>query len=174
MVLYARHIAAPGIVNGQSVFSPKAAAVFIRLLVILSAGSNFNSVKHLISQYRHQPLQALVTIPEAFYRLDKELTEHGVLKDDALLCIGRDDLSRGQRLNLWFGRRIYTIYTLGAVPTPEKVTALLERRPEIEYLFLSKQFPNAETLQDFLVEHYPKEELSDVYLFRVKGVDHEQ
>ena len=171
IILYANHTASTGVSDVWTRFSKKSVFVCIGLMLVLSSVSNFNSLKHLFLHYRFHPLQTLVKIPEPFSRLDEELTAHGVLKDNALLCVGKDALTRGQRLSMWFGRRVYTIYSSGAVPTPEKVATLLNRRPEIEFLSLSKQFPNAELLQRFLEDHYPKEELSDVYLFRVKGVD---
>ena len=153
-------------------FIKKHIFAFIAVLFALASVSNFNSIKHAFVQYQFQQLQALVEIPEPFYRLDEELTAHNVSKSDALLCVGHNALTRGQRLSMWFGRRIYTIYSSRAVPTPEQIMTLLNKRPEIEFLSFSKQFPHAEILQRFLEQHYPKDELSDVYLFHVKGANH--
>lgn len=173
IILYVNNNASHQISNSWIKLSKKYVFASIGVMFVLACVSNFNSFKHAITQYRFQPLQSLVEVPAQFYRLDEELTAHSVSKNDALLCIGHDVLTRGPRLSLWFGRRIFTIYSSGAVPTPEKVTTLLNKRPEIEFVSLSKQFPHVEILFRFLEDHYPKDELSDVYLFHVKGTTHD-
>ena len=173
LILYVNYIASPQISSIWTKCSKKDVFASIGVMFVLACVSNFNSFKHTISQYRFQPLQALVEVPEPFYRLDDELTVHHVSKNDALLCVGHDALTRGQRLSMWFGRRIFTIYSSGSVPTHEKVTTLLNKRPEIEFVSLSKQFPHGDILLRFLEDHYPKDELSDVYLFHVKGTTHD-
>ena len=172
-ILYVRHPGKVDSLDSKALSSNKTVAACIVLFVVLSLGSNLNSVKNVLALPGGKPLHALMAIPESFTMLDKELTNHGVTASENLLCVGDDKLTRGQRLSMWFDRHIYTVYLGSSGPTPAKITTILDKHPQITYVLVSKTLPNSEPLLEVLERNYPKEELSKAFLFKVQRTVHE-
>ena len=172
-ILYVRHSGKVESLGFKGLSSNKNAALCIALFVVLSLGSNLNSVKNVFALPGGKPLHALMEIPESYTTLDRELTLHGVTASENLLCVGDDKITRGQRLSMWFHRRVYTVYLGSSGPTPAKITTILDKHPQISYVLVSKTLPNAEQLLEVLGSNYPKEELSKAFLFKVQRTIHE-
>ena len=172
-ILYVRHSGRGDSLDSTRLSSNKTVAVCIVLFVVLSLGSNLNSVRNVLTLPGGKPLHALMEIPESYTTLDRELTHHGVNANENLLCVGDDKLTRGQRLSMWFHRHVYTVYLGSSGPTPAKITTILDKHPQITYVLVSKTLPKTEQLLDVLESKYPKEELSKAFLFKIQRNIHE-